>query len=282
MSRNRSIALIACVVLILVLDQPPHSRAGSGTAADPWRNNAIGYSWSYNGSIASINQEFTVTASFNAPSGQPRTQFWAIQPKMQSLIHMYVGVQKYGILLGDQHPNHEVATKSARFSLQSLNQAYIRNLDTGNCENGFDGGPGVSCAITYNYADGQKYRHWVNIYTNVTGTGWCPVGYTSCYVFQAMIAPASNLSAATQISAISGVTLAFGMPTSASSFVENFAVNHVANCTPIGNVEGQFVLPFKVNGSSVLYASSSGWDLAMSPQACVWTWNDWVTTIIRY
>lgn len=194
---------------------------------------------------------------------------------------MYIGAQKYGVLLGSPG-NGTVVTKSARFSLESLNQAYVRNIDPTNCTIGFDDKPGVSCAITYNYADGQRFRYWVNVYTNVTGAGWCPTGYSSCYVVQGMIAPANNLSAATQISAISGVPLAFGMPMSAKSFVENIAVQHVSGCSMLGNVAGEFVLPFKVNGTSVMYGSSSGQDLGWSPPACVWTWNDWLVTKISY
>jgi hypothetical protein len=269
--------------------------AGAGTVADPYRNVGPSYVWTYQGAVTALYQDMTVTASIGQPGDA--FQFWAFNMDFSStgLPLFYTGIQRKGFLLGDGVHGVPVL-KSAYFSLRSNGVASgFRMLESTNCVLGFDSPDpttGVSCAISYNWAQGQQFRLRINVYEGVNTPGWCPTSVTTCTVYQAVIGPSSNPSAAIQISAWSVAPAVYGRVSDGNSFLENGNVVHRQNCSRQNNVDGHFVIPFKLNGSNTyaILKTTGGdrfeLDHFQSPPvpvlACVWWWNDALASRVTY
>jgi hypothetical protein len=255
--------------------------AGDGTAANPWRNVGPAYTWTYQGPITSIYQDVRVTASLGGANDL--TQFWAFNAGFATPgTGFYIGLQRKGWVITTP------TLKSAHFSLFSNGDASsFKLLDSSHCAlsaDSSDPATGVSCAIPYGWAQGVAYRLTVYVTENVTAPSWCPGGVTPCTVYAGYVAPASNLSASKQIGAWSVRPSVYGRVGNASSFLENFNVTHTAGCSATGTVAGDFVIPFKVNGtSSYPISSASGWDrYEDGVLVCVWAWNDWLLSKVSY
>jgi hypothetical protein len=292
MLRKRTFGVLAVLLATGVGASAPSTLAGSGTQADPYRNITVNYGWTYQGRVTSVYQDITSTASLGGASDF--VQYWAFNPRFSLTSGFYTGLQRNGILLGQGVKGTKVP-KSVQFSLFSNGQsASFRMLDGTNCTLGADSldqATGVSCSIAYAWAGNQPFRLTVNIYEGATGA-WCAAGTPICTVYQGLIAPVSNLSATTQISAWSIDPGTYGRVGNASSFLENLNVNHSQYCGPLNNVSGDFVVPFKVDvGSSYPVSAVTGSDrfvrdLNQSPPpqilACAWQWNVWVISKVTY
>jgi hypothetical protein len=242
--------------------------------------------------VTSVYQEFTVDASYNG--GGVQTQFWAFNPRFSIASGFYIGVQRAGLLWGPGVYGQKV-DYNAQFSLFSPpNHTSSRlMLDTTNCAYGADTSDGITCGIRYNWATGQRFRLTVNIYSGISTPGWCPPAASTCTVYQGMIAPANNLSAATQISAWSIAPSVYGIVNIAQSFLENLNAFHHQYCAPLNNVAGTFVVPFKVNGTASPYPIDHAWavdetqiDHTQSPAVpvpeCAWLWRSGVISYMTY
>lgn len=197
---------------------PERADAGTGTQSDPWLYN-INVWW--NPAVGSGT--FTGISDTIQPVTVNPTTFWAVNPRFTGTGGFYGGLQTNTILHGSSGGG--TASRGAAFSLFGIPLAY-RIIDTAHCDNGADGGAGVSCSIPYSWLSNTKYRLQmtaVGVTQPSGGTQYCNGGAGSqCTVWTGYVAPNSNPSATTQIGKWSTQSPAYGFVGQTVHFQENF------------------------------------------------------------
>jgi hypothetical protein len=294
---RRMLSILACLTILLGTYE--YTYAGSGTPSDPWRSIWPEENFNWHSTITSIYQEITPT---HARIGTGwKIQYWSFNPNysMPGGAGFYMGLQEQGLLWHNHDPLQTYTVdETARFSLFSNRDINsFKMLDTTNCVTGADSSDpstGISCGIQYSWIVGVRYRLWANVYEHVSGS-WCPASsYLDCTVYQGMVAPASNLSAATQIAVFSVNPTSYGHIGTAESFLEYLGVVHTPNCTQQNSVSGGFVVAFEMNGTTPYpVASVTGGDNFVTVETrsgvrqtipiCAWMYNGaYYTTNVSY